>query len=111
MLAACKGKPSPPAGGIPADLQIPVIIDGEPSVTIDAAMLVSHKPDFELAERKAWRLASLIGAPFSRPDATLEVEAHDGVKTQFPHPGQPAEGREPVLALNRRGDVGVALMK
>ena len=118
LAAACKGGKdgegnAPPAAGpapVPAKLHIAVDIDGKAAPPIDAATLAAHRPDYTQAEKQAWRLGPLLGPAYARPDAVLEVEGADGVKTVFTRPAQTIGGREPVLALNRRGEILVALM-
>lgn len=99
------------AAAIPASLSIAVQIDGKPAPPIDAARLGAVPPDYVSGERRAWRLSTLLGEACARPDAVVEVEGEGGRKTVFERPAHAPDGREPVLALNRRGDVVVALMK
>lgn len=119
-LGACRDKgsssssnqPAPEGKAeIPASLSIPVEIDGQPAAPIDAALLEAHDPEYREGDRMAWRLASLLGDAYLRDGAELEITAKDGVKRVFGDLRKPAGGREPVLALNRRGEVLIALMK
>ncbi len=116
-LGACGGEQKPAAGTsaetparaseIPAGIRIEVEIDGEPAPPIDSALLRRVEPDFRTGARRSWKIERLVGPAAARPKNVLEVENAEGVATVFP----PAARRmwEPVLSLNRRGDLLVAL--
>ncbi|HJZ88518.1 MAG TPA: hypothetical protein VKN99_25270 [Polyangia bacterium] len=112
LLPGCRGcaRAGFGRGEVPADLRIEVDVDGREVAPIDANILAAHPPDFHEGGRRAWRLAGLLGALYARPGSVLEVEDADGVKTTFLRPAEKIEGREPVLMLNQRGEVLVALM-
>lgn len=96
--------PAPPRVEIPADLRIPVTIDGAPSTAVDAALLGQLPPDFVDEERRAWRLRRLVPA-LASPSAAVEAVGKAGVGVRY---GAGDHGLEPVLMLTRRGDVVVA---
>jgi hypothetical protein len=96
--------PAPPRVEIPADLRIPVTIDGAPSTTVDAALLGQLPPDFVDDERRAWRLRRLVPA-LASPSAAVEAVGKAGVGVRY---GGGDGELEPVLMLTRRGDVVVA---
>ena len=117
-LAVACGKPSeegeakqwpkeqPPADvAIPADLSIVVVVDDQPRAPITADVLRRTKPDFVDAERKAWRITTLVGA---LPTGTVEAASPNGISVKFQHPTP--EGLEPVLFLTRRGEVIVSAL-
>ena len=116
-LAACGGEQKPEAAAsakapaqaseIPAGIQIEVEIDGEPASPIDSALLRRVEPDFRTGARRSWKIERLVGPAAARPKNVLEVENAEGVTTAFP-PGA-TRMWEPVLSLNRRGDLLVAL--
>jgi hypothetical protein len=121
-MSACKRvEDKPPAGGepqaarppvvgspaVPADLKIPVELDGKPAPDIDAARLQELKPDFEEPGRRAWLLSTVMGAPLA--DATVEIERADGVKVALP--ARAADGKQAALLLDRRGEVLFAVLQ
>jgi hypothetical protein len=100
-------KEEPPADvRIPAQLAIDVVIDGERRSPITGELLRQTKPDFADAERKAWRIATLVGGAL--PAGSVEAESSSGISIKFKHPTP--EGFEPVLYLTRRGEVIVAAL-
>ena len=115
-LVAC-GKPSeegeakqwpkeqPPADVAIPDLSISVTIDDQPREPITAELLRKTKPDFADSERKAWRIATLVG-PLQ--PGTIEAASAKGISVKFQHPTP--EGFEPVLFLTRRGEVIVSAL-
>lgn len=99
-------KPEPPAHevAIPSQLSIVVTVAGEPRKPITAAQLAKTRPDFSDAERKAWRIATLIAEV--TPGGAVEASSPTGFSVKFKHPTP--DGLEPVLFLTRRGEVIVA---
>jgi hypothetical protein len=100
-------KPEPPPQRgvtIPAELSISVTVDGEPRDPITTAGLQKARPDFSDADRKAWRIATLIEEAI--PAGTVEAASPTGFSVKFQHPTP--DGFEPVLFLTRRGEVIVA---
>lgn len=101
-------KPPPPARvELPADLRIPVEVGGKVALVLDAARLRATPPDFQEGERRAWRLATLVGS-VAPADAMAAVISDDGL--QITMRLQPASGLEPVLAVTRRGELHAALV-
>jgi hypothetical protein len=104
-------EPPPPAHvELPADLRIPLEIDGEAAPPIDAAQLRALAPDFADDDHRAWKLTRLLGEPFARPGAVVEAEGESGVAITMRPPAGPAEP-QPVLTLTRRGELAAALVK
>lgn len=101
--------PPPPAVEIPADLHIPVEVDGQPAEPINKARLSAAKPDFSDGDRSAWKLTQLLGAPFARKGAVVEALSSNGVSVALAHPASD-KAPQPVLFLTRRGEVVVALV-
>lgn len=94
--------PAPPKVEIPADLHLPVTIDGEPSSAIDAVVLGQLAPDFSDSERRAWRLSRLVPA-LAGPSASVEAVGKAGVTVKYAATAE--GGLEPALLLTRRGEV------
>jgi len=100
--------PPPPTVHVPADLHIPVTVDGKEAAAITAASLQKLEPDFADEEHRAWRLVRLVPA-FDRDGAVLEARGHAGVSLRLDRPAS-AEALQPVLFLTRRGDVIVSVL-
>ncbi|HJZ83946.1 MAG TPA: hypothetical protein VKN99_02195 [Polyangia bacterium] len=90
---------------IPADLRIPVEVDGRAVAPIDAATLHARAPDWAEGGRRAWRLQTLLGSALARPGCVLEVEDLQGITSRFVAPAAKGEGREVVLMLNQHGEM------
>ncbi len=101
--------PPPPAVEIPADLHIPVEVDGQPGEPINKARLSAARPDFSDGDRSAWKLTQLLGAPFARDGAVVEALSSTGVSVALARPTSD-KAPQPVLFLTRRGEVVVALV-
>jgi hypothetical protein len=101
--------PPPPQASIPAGLQIAVEVDGRPAAAIDAARLAALRPDYEQGEHRAWKLASLLGAPFGEPGSVVEAVGASGIAVLL-RPAASETEPQPVLALTRRGEVAAALV-
>jgi hypothetical protein len=101
--------PPPPKVALPAELRIAVEIDGKEAPALDAARLNAVKPDFEDAERRAWRLATLVGPAAARPNA---VAAVTGEKDMTVVMRQPRTDKDPmpVLTQSRRGGIVAAMV-
>lgn len=100
--------PPPPTVEIPASLKIEVTIDGAAAPAVDAARLLALPPDFADAERKAWRLTSLVPA-FNAPGRTIEAVGPSGMTLKLDVPAS-AAAMAPVLFLTRRGDIVVTVL-
>jgi hypothetical protein len=83
-LSACKVREGKAPGKVPANISIPVTVEGgEPGATIDSAWLGSREPDFRDAEdQRAWRVGALVPAA-EAPGALLEVQSADGPATEL----------------------------
>jgi hypothetical protein len=95
--------PPPDEVVVPADLRIDVFVDGAAVAPITAATLNAVKPDFVDAERRAWKLGSLLPS-LAGAGASVEAVGRDGVGVRMPSAPTPGAA-EPVLFLTRRGDV------
>jgi hypothetical protein len=101
--------PEPPPGKevpIPAKLEIAVTVDGADKPAITASTLRGARPDYSDAERKAWKIPTLVGE--AEPPGVIEVTSPAGVSVKFTHPTP--DGLEPVLYLTRRGEIIVAAL-
>jgi hypothetical protein len=105
---ACQGEPPIP---IPLgdSMRIPVEIDGAPAVTIDRHLLDITAPDYVDAERKAWRLQTLLGSSKVGSQATIEVDDAQGQRVVLAGPAELGAGRDPIVTVNRQGDLRMAL--
>ncbi len=108
--AAPAGAVPPPSPEVPAGIRIEVEVDGKPAPPIDSARLRRTQPDYRDDVGRSWRLETLLGAPYVRPNAVVEVETAEGSKTVLPRRGVRRRW-EPVLVLNRRGELLVSLRK
>jgi hypothetical protein len=95
---------------IPATLQVAVEVDGSAAAAIDADRLRATTPDYVDEHRRAWRLATLLAGAYVPAAMELEVEQRDGTRTVFTRPTDAAAGQEPVLLLNRNGQVLIAML-
>jgi hypothetical protein len=99
--------PPPPATARiepPDSLSIAITIDGQPARAIDAARLRAVPPDFADAERRAWKLSTLLGPAVAAPGTRFEVAGAPAAGLALTAPGTPSEP-QPALLLNRRGEV------
>ena len=110
--AGCPSKEPAGVAAVPDDLSIAVEVDGREEPPLDAARLRATKPDFAAPDgQPAWRLATLLGPPFSRPRTVIEIETEPGrVRTRFVDPAAQEDGRELALTVNRKGEAVVALV-
>ena len=100
--------PPPPAIELPAELSIPVEVDGAPAAPITDESLTGLKPDFADEERRAWRLSRILAD--YREGAVVEAMGREGVSITMPRPAS-LEEPQPVLFFTRRGDVVATLVK
>lgn len=102
--------PPPPDAEASPELHIVVEIDGRAAATIDAAKLASTKADFVDAERRAWRIETLVGAAAQRDGTVIAVTGEKGMTVML---RQPKTDKDPlaVLAVSRRGDVVAAMVE
>ncbi len=101
--------PPPPQAPLPAALKISVEIDGQEQAPIDAARLNATKPDFQDAERRAWRLTTLLGPSLARAGAVAAVTGDKDMTVLLKQPKDPKDAL-PVLAESRRGGVVAAMV-
>ena len=114
LLACSKSEPNegkrlpqlapPPGGGsAPASLSIAVAVDGQPRAPITSSTLLSTSPDWSDAQRKAWRIARLVGIE-PTAQVTFAVTGTRDVMIEMP-----AESSEhklvPALLLSQRGQI------
>jgi hypothetical protein len=100
-------QPPPPATSevaLPDGLRIEVVVGGKPAAPIDAARLRAARPDFVDRERRAWRLASLLGADLVPGGTELVVSGAPQAALVLTQPASAADP-QPVLMLNRRGEL------
>lgn len=98
--------PPPPSVDLPADLRIPVEVDGRELRAITSADLAAAAPDFADTDRRAWRLAALLGD--AAPAGTrIEAIGEGGVGISMTVPAADTEP-QPVLFFTRRGDLVAA---
>ncbi|MCU1280243.1 MAG: hypothetical protein JWM53_3789 [bacterium] len=100
-----KRMPQPPPAreiSVPDGLHIEVVIAGKEAPAIDAARLRATTPDFVDSERRAWKLATLVGGAAAGTEFVVSGAPSAGLLLT-----QPASATEPqpVLMLNRRGDL------
>ncbi len=88
----------------PDGLRIEVVVAGKPAPAIDAAKLRATPPDFQDAERRAWKLTTLLGADAAAPGTELIVDGAAAAGLALKQPAGPGEP-QPALMLNRRGEV------
>jgi hypothetical protein len=102
--------PPPAAIVIPADLKIAVEIDGREAAPLDAALLSSKPPDFADADRRAWRMDTLLGEPAQREGVVIAVTGEHNLTIELARPVDPGAGPVPVLTVSRRGEVLAAMV-
>ena len=100
-----KRMPQPPPAreiSVPDGLHIDVVLGDKPAPAIDAARLRAATPDFVDSDRRAWKLATLVGGAAAGTEFVISGAPSAGLVLT-----QPASATEPqpVLMLNRRGDL------
>ncbi len=115
MVIACRGgactKDQAPPTEMTDGTRVPVEIDGKPGTTIDRALLDRVAPDFVEDGRKGWRLRSLLAPGAFDDRATIEVEDAQGQRVILAQPSGSVAGREPIVAVNRAGELRMALAR
>ena len=107
-----KRMPQPPPArelSVPGALRIEVVVGGQPAPAIDAARLRATPPDFVDAERRAWKLSTLVGAAVATPGTEFVVSGAPAAGLVLAQPAG-ATDPQPALMLNRRGDVVATLL-
>jgi hypothetical protein len=100
--------PPPPSMDLPAELSIPVEVDGAPAEPVTRDGLQRIQPDFADEERRAWRLSRIL-ADYGE-GAVVEAMGREGVSITMPRPAS-LEEPQPVLFFTRRGDVVATLVR
>jgi hypothetical protein len=100
-----KRMPQPPPTrelSVPDGLHIEVMVGDKPAPAIDAARLRAVAPEFADNERRAWKLTTLVGGVAAGTEFVVSGAPSAGLVLT-----QPATATEPqpVLMLNRRGDL------
>ena len=101
--------PPPPTPEVAASLHITVTIDGQPAPAIDAARLAAMKADFEDDERRAWKIATLLGPSASRDGVAIAATGEKGLTLVARPPKSPGDPI-PVLTTSRRGEAHFGLV-
>jgi hypothetical protein len=101
--------PPPVHVEVPAELSIPVKVDGVSATPITGERLAALAPDFADDERRAWKLTGVLGADFEHPGAVVHALGPEGVAISMTRPEAEASP-QPVLLLTRRGDVIAAVV-
>lgn len=100
--------PPPADVSVPSDLRIPVTVDGAARDPITAATLGARAPDYQDADRRAWRLVGLL-PELAQSGASVEARGNQGVTVRMDMPPGTA-GPQPVLFLTRRGELVATLI-
>jgi hypothetical protein len=110
---SAKRMPQPPPSvrevPLPDGLRIEVIVAGKPAAPIDAARLRAAPPDFQDAERRAWKMTTLLGAGLVPPGTELVVTGAPAAGLIMTQPAGAGDA-QPALMLNRRGDVVATML-
>ncbi len=101
--------PPPEEVRVPAQLHVEVTVDGAPAPALDAARLDAAPPDFADQERRAWKLAPLLGEAALRPGAVMAAAAKEGPEVLL-RAAPSATDPQPVLMVSRRGEVVVTML-
>jgi hypothetical protein len=102
-----KRMPQPPPAPeirVPDALRIEVVVSGKEAPVIDASRLRATPPDFADAERRAWKLATLVGGAVATPGTEFVVSGAPSAGLVLKQPATATEA-QPALMLNRRGDL------
>ncbi len=110
--SACRGNGCTRERALPAladGTRVPVEIDAPQAPTLARALLDRVPPDFVEDERKGWRLWSLVGQGIPNRAVTVEADDAHGQRVMLAQPADFAAGREPIVAVNREGELRMAL--
>jgi hypothetical protein len=102
-----KRMPAPPPvvkQGIPANVAIEVIVDGKPRPPITQATLLATPPDWSDPQRKAWKIARLVGAPETPETSFAVTGTAQQITVELPAVSA-ANPLVPALMLSQRGIV------
>ena len=96
-------RPPPQEVKVPDSVHIEVV--AKPALpAIDAAKLRATPPDFSDAERRAWKLSTLVGSTASPAGTQFAVSGAPPAALLLTQPVTASEP-QPALMLNRRGDL------
>ena len=97
---------------IPADLRIRLHAEGDKKIRrpVSARLLGKMKPDAARGGGSAWRIHRFFGRAYFMPRAVLWAENAEGDALVLKRPAARADGKIPMLVLNRRGDASVFLL-
>ena len=104
-----KRMPQPPPAPaheltVPEGLRIELVVGGAAAPAIDAARLRTTPPDFADAERRAWKLSTLVGAGVATPGTEFVINGAPSAGLVLTQPAGATEP-QPALMLNRRGEL------
>lgn len=110
MLIGCRVASEPgEAPDIPDGVRVQVEIEGRELGPITSAGLRAAAPTYLDRDHRAWRLADVLPAHALKAGMQLDVEESSGQRTILTRLG--AGPAEPVLMVNRKGQVLVALVE
>lgn len=110
-LAACRSAPDAASGpAVPEGVRVRVEVDGHEDAPITSEGLRAAAPTYHDADHRAWRLTAVLPAGVVKAGMQLEVEERSGRRTLFARLGEETGG-EPVLMVNRKGQVLIALVE
>lgn len=102
-------KPPPTTSVAAPGVHVEVILDGVTVAPLDAARFDATKPDFAEDERRAFRMATLLGPAAGRPGASFAITGDQGLVLTMSEPTDP-KAPAPVLVVSRRGEVIATLL-
>ena len=100
-----KRMPAPPPvnkQGVPANVSIEVLVDGKRLTPITQATLLATPPDWSDTQRKAWKIARLVGAAETAETSFAITGTANNITVEFPAVSA-ANPLVPVLLLSQRG--------
>src|SRR2546423_10052343 len=107
-----KRMPQPPPAreiSVPDGLRIEVVVAGKEAPAIDAARLRATTPDFVDSERRAWKLATLVGGAVATPGTEFVVSGAPSAGLVLTQPATATQA-QPALMLHRRGGLVAAML-
>jgi hypothetical protein len=107
-----KRMPQPPPAreiNVPDGLRIEVVIAGKEAPAIDASRLRASTPDFADAERRAWKLTTLLGGGVATPGTEFLISGAPSAGLVLTQPATASEA-QPALMLNRRGELVATML-
>lgn len=108
VLAACSTPEAPAELALVGSVAVAEV--GGAAVTVDQAWVEANAASgFTWGEGRAWRLAPLFSERWSADGVELLVTGAPGEAVVYSAPGKRADGREPVLIVNKKGEALVML--